>query len=259
MEAHLVPRPRQPRPSNKMNCTNRQFGLRAHPLDSVTAPSWPIVTRTASFAFVWLVSFLTLYAQSAIGMIEGRVLNQASGLSLERARITIVGTTLETYTDADGYYRISDIASGTVQVKAFFTGLAPDTSTVVVAGGGSVRHDIELSTIAPGGANRADAVVEMSAFTVSTSRELDAAALAINEQRFAPNMKSVVSADEYGAIADGNVAEFMKFLPGVVISLVGGDAREVSIGGAPSGNVPVTVGGFDFGSAAPNSLTARAA
>lgn len=120
-----------------MNCTNRQFGLRAYPLDSVTAPSWPIVTRTASFAFVWLVSFLTLYAQSATGMIEGRVLNQASGLSLERARITIVGTSLETYTDADGYYRISDIASGTVQVKAFFTGLAPDTSTVVVAAGGA--------------------------------------------------------------------------------------------------------------------------
>ncbi|MSU73364.1 MAG: TonB-dependent receptor [Opitutus sp.] len=239
--------------------TKRHFALGAQPLDSGIAPSRPIVTRATSFAFVWLVSFLTLHAQSATGMIEGRVLNQASGLSLERARITIVGTTLETYTDADGYYRISDVASGTLQVKAFFTGLAPDTGTVVVAAGGSVRHDIELSTIAPGGTNRAGTVVEMNAFTVSTSRELDAAALAINEQRFAPNMKSVVSADEYGAIADGNVAEFMKFLPGVAISLVGGDAREVSIGGVPSANVPVTVGGFDFGSAAPNQLTTRAA
>ena len=85
---------------------------------------------------------------------------------------------------------------------------------------------------------------------------MDAAAIAINEQRFAANMKNVVSADEFGAVVEGNVGDFLKFLPGVTIDYGGGDARTISLNGVPSNNVPVTVGGFALASAQ-SSGTAR--
>ena len=60
----------------------------------------------------------------------------------------------------------------------------------------------------------------------------------------------VVSADEFGTIADGSIGEFMKFLPGMTSDYTGGDARRISINGAPADNVPISVGGFEMASAA---------
>src|SRR6185295_18655167 len=93
-------------------------------------------------------------------------------------------------------------------------------------------------------------VVKLDQFVVATSKEMEGAAIAINEQRFAANIVNVVAADEFGHVAEGNVGEFLKFLPGISIDYGGGDARTISMGGVPSGNVPVSVGGFSLASAA---------
>ena len=68
----------------------------------------------------------------------------------------------------------------------------------------------------------------MDAFVASTSKVTEGEALATNEQRFAANIKNVVATDAFGDIAEGNVAEFMKFLPGVAIDY--SDAMPLSIG-----------------------------
>ena len=47
--------------------------------------------------------------------------------------------------------------------------------------------------------------------------------LATMQQRFAASIKNVVSTDEFGAVAEGNVTEFLKYLPGVTVDLSGGD------------------------------------
>jgi iron complex outermembrane receptor protein len=78
---------------------------------------------------------------------------------------------------------------------------------------------------------------------------MDASALAINEQRFASNIKNVLSTEEFGHVAEGNVAEFLKFLPGITIDYTGGNARDISINGVPAANVPVTLDGFSVASA----------
>jgi hypothetical protein len=59
-----------------------------------------------------------------------------------------------------------------------------------------------------------NAPVQLDSFIVAASRDMTAAALAVNEQRFAQNIKTVLSTDTFGDIADGNVGEFVKFLPG---------------------------------------------
>ena len=63
----------------------------------------------------------------ATGTIEGRVSSTRSGDFLEKARITVDGTSLETFTDSDGYYRVTNVPIGTTRLKAFVTGLRPQT------------------------------------------------------------------------------------------------------------------------------------
>ncbi len=190
---------------------------------------------------------LAARAQTPTGTIEGRVSNPATGGNLERARLTVEGTALEAFSDADGYFRLTNVPAGTAQVRTFYTGLPPRIDPVTVAAGQTVQHDISLA--AQAGSARDGVPVTLDAFTVGASREMSGAALAINEQRFAPNMRNVVATDEFGDIAEGNVAEFLKFLPGVNIDYAGGNAREVSIDGVPGDYVPVTLDGFSIASA----------
>jgi len=46
------------------------------------------------------------------------------------------------------------------------------------------------------------------------SSELDGQAKAVAEQKHAMNVKTVVSSDNFGDIAEGNIGEFLKYLPG---------------------------------------------
>ena len=193
--------------------------------------------------------FTSAQAQTvAAGTVEGRVVNARTGEYLAGARITIEGRALETFTDADGFYRLTNVPAGSARVTVFYTGVAPLTDAVNVGAGQTVQHDVTLG--AAGGSKPGGEVVKLDEFRVSTSREMEAAALAINEQRFAANIKNVVSTEEFGNVAEGNPAEFLKFLPGVTIDYTGGNARDISINGVPSDNVPVTVDGFSVAAAA---------
>jgi iron complex outermembrane receptor protein len=190
------------------------------------------------------------------GAIEGRVLNARSGEYLERVRVTVEGTALETFTDDAGEFQLAGVPAGTVKLHVFFTGFEPRTETILVPGGGRVTREITLgSSVAP---SADGGLVKLDAFTVATSREMEGSAIAINEQRFAANTKTIASTDEYGNVAEGNPAEFLKFLPGVTIDYTGGNARNISINGVPSENVPVTVDGFGVASAFSGSGTSRA-
>lgn len=184
-------------------------------------------------------------AETATGMIEGRVLNSRSGAVAENARVSIEGTDLVVFTDADGNFRLTDVPPGQARLRVFYTGFAPQFETVTVSAGQASQREITLAESGPAAAKDA-AVVKLDAFKISESREMEASAIAINEQRFASNVKNVVSTDEFGAVAEGNVAEFMRYLPGLTVDLSGGDARTVSIDGAPAENTPVTLGGLNL-------------
>lgn len=189
------------------------------------------------------------------GTIEGRVQSARTGEYLEGARLRVEGTSRETFTDRDGNFRMTNVPAGAARVTVFFTGLPPQTSPVNVTAGQSVQLEVSLGRTEAGPAGR---VVKLDEFVVATSREMDAAALAINEQRFSANIKNVVSADEFGNVAEGNVAEFLKFLPGVTIDYTGGNARDISLNGVPSAFVPVTVDGFSVATADSGGGTTRA-
>ena len=190
----------------------------------------------------------SLGAQVATGTVEGRVFNPATGEYTENARITVEGTGLEAFTDATGEYRLTNVPAGTARVKAFRTGSAAQVQPVVVTSGAVTRQDFSFTT---GDLRAPGDTVQLAQFVVGATREMDGAAIAINTQRFAPNVMFVVAADEFGSVASGNVGEILKAVPGVSITPGGlGAPFTVSLNGVPPNNVPLTIGGFNLANAA---------
>ena len=68
-------------------------------------------------------------------------------------------------------------------------------------------------------------------------------AIALNEQRNAPNIKNVVSADEFGDIGEGNLGEFMKYLPSVTADFADPTILSISVRGLNAHLTTVTADG----------------
>ncbi|PTX97674.1 TonB-dependent receptor [Opitutus sp. ER46] len=187
---------------------------------------------------------------SPTGGLTGRVLDTQRGEYIEKALLTVESTKEQVLSDREGQYRFSSLPAGPVQLRVFYTGLGTQVETVTIVGGQTVEHDILMPAAGAPRRGGTDQVIKMEEVVVSSSKEMEGAAIAINEQRFAPNIVNVVSADEFGTITDGSVGEFMKFLPGIVSDYTGGDARRFSMNGVPADNVPITIGGFDLASSA---------
>ncbi len=193
---------------------------------------------------------------AATGTIEGRVLNPHTGQYVALVRITVDGTSLETFTDSAGQYRLVGVPIGEVRLTAFHTGGAGLAQPVHVLRDRTVTEDFSLTGFGLPAAPTSAAPVQLAEFIVSSSRGMEGAAIAIQEQRFAANMRSVGSTDEFGGVPDGNVGEFLRNFGGITIGFIGGNAREISIDGVPAANVPVTLGGFSLASAG-QTVTSR--
>lgn len=168
----------------------------------------------------------------ATGTVTGRVQNEQSGNYLNNARVSVRGSNNAVQTNAAGEYRLTGVPAGEAVLEVFYTGMNAQSVKVEVAAGTTVEQNIGLSRA--GATVRADGTVMLEKFVVAAEREYDAAAIAINEQRFSANRKDVVSTDAFGEINQGNVGEFVKFLPGVSL--------DVKDGNTPSG---IMVRGFD--------------
>jgi TonB-dependent receptor len=186
-------------------------------------------------------------AQAESGMIEGRVFNAGTGGALARARVTVEGTQLETFTDETGSFRLVGVPSGEARIAVSYIGMNAQTAAVTVAPGLVVRREFELTRGAeaarPGGE-----VVRLQEFNVVADREMSAQAVAMNEQRYAANIKNVVALDEYGDQGEENVLSFLRFLPGVSIADDAPTAGSVSMRGFPGNNTDLTVDGAEFAS-----------
>ena len=174
-----------------------------------------------------------LRAQTAgAGVVSGRVQNAVTGNYLNNARVRVAGTTLEAFTNAAGEYRLTGVPAGSATLTVFYTGLAVQKLIVAVPASGAVEQDVSMRDI--NAVAKEGETIVLSQFVVQSQRETDAAAIAINEQRFAANRKDVISTDAFGDINQGNIGEFVKFIPGISL--------DVKDGNSPSG---IMIRGFD--------------
>ncbi len=181
------------------------------------------------------------------GSISGRVQNVATGQYLNNARVVVKGTDLTAFTDDSGSYRLAGVPGGPVVLEVFYTGLDVKQVPVNIRPGEVVQQDVDLTSVARYG--DASGTVKLDEFVVSTSRETDGTAIAINEQRFSPNIKNVIAADALGDVMDGNVGEFLKFMPGITAEYdreSGGSVASVSARGFPTGLAVVSSDGLQM-------------
>jgi iron complex outermembrane receptor protein len=188
------------------------------------------------------------------GAIEGRVQNAATGDFLTNARITVKGSNLVTYSDEGGFFRLAGIPAGPVVIRAFFTSLSEKEIPLAIVPGGTVTQDIALTHRARSDDPAATETVKLDAFKVQSTRETDAAAIAVNEQRAALGQKSVVSADQFGTIPDSNPGELMKWLPGVSVEYFANNIVGVSVRGLDAVNTEIRFDGMPVASASTSTL-----
>lgn len=207
----------------------------------------PVATVAGWVALLLGPASLPGHAAESTGSVEGRVYNETTGTYVANARMTI-GNAIEVFTDDFGFYRLPTVPAGEARVKVFYTGLPTQERTIVVSAGQRTTLDFSLTPTGQGGDPYAP--VKLDSFVVAASRDISAAALAVNEQRFTQTIKTVLSADSFGDIADGNVGEFVKFLPGVSLGFSGGHASSISVGGMPPESTPISIDGNRVASAA---------
>ena len=194
----------------------------------------------------------TAAAQSTAGTIEGRVSNGAAGIFLKQVRITVEGTALETFSNESGEFRLTGVPAGDVTLKAAVAGLGQQTARVGVASGQTVRRDFDLGSRTDPAAPARDQAVMLDAFTVA-ERELSAQSAALQEQRIAPNIKNVIAFEEFGDLGDGNPGEFLKFVPGIQVSMSPAIPGDATIRGMPSSGTLLTVDGVELSTDGPTS------
>ncbi|MCX6953214.1 MAG: TonB-dependent receptor [Verrucomicrobia bacterium] len=217
------------------------------PLARATARLFRRVLPLVAFliAFTGLVIAPSAHAQSAaFGSVTGRVLNPLTGKYVANAEIRVAGSEATAVTDDEGRFQLTRVPVGTAAVTVSFSGYHNATATVDVLAGQTATKDFEIvSSDTP----MADGTVKMEAFTVSSEREGNAKA--IMAQRNSMNITNSVSADVFGTTSEGNVGEFLKYLPGVDLEYVEADTRTPRLGGLDPSYTGVTLNGMGMASA----------
>lgn len=180
---------------------------------------------------------------AGFGTITGRVLNPVTGEYLSRAEVRIEGTDIATATESDGTFRLPRVPSGEASLSISYTGMATFQRMVDVSPGTTSVVDVELRSVQVSGSGE---VLKLAAFLVSSEREGNAKA--IMEQRTSMNLTNSVSSDHFGDVAEGNVGEFLKNMPGVDLEYVGPDSRGPRLRGLDPEYVGVSVDGMKMAS-----------
>jgi iron complex outermembrane recepter protein len=202
-----------------------------------------------AFAFFTLITALTAYAQSAgTGSIMGRVYNPATGAYIRNAEVRVQNSQLSTASEDGGFYRINNVPAGEVVLTVFYSGYIAEPASVNVTAGQIATRDFNLTSgEAPSSVTKEDGTVILEAYSVSAEREGNAKTLM--QQRNSMTVGRAIATDVFGDVTEGNVGEFLKYLPGVELEYVEADTRGPRLGGMDPQYAGVSIDGMKAASA----------
>ena len=154
------------------------------------------------------------------GVIEGRVTDAGTGNPLPGAQVIVTGSSAEASTDRDGRFRLAAVPSGDRVVVVTYLGRQDATVDTKVVAGATHRIDVQMKMVG-----------FEETVTVEAPLIRDAQERALNQQKTAPNITNIVSADQIGAFPDRNAAETTQRIPGISISKDQGEGRFVIVRG----------------------------
>jgi len=184
----------------------------------------------------------------ATGGLRGRVLNTATGSYVRNAEIRVEGMSIVAYSDDGGEFRLTGVPAGDVTIVVRYTGLEEARASATVIAGQVTTRDIEL---------QAQSFAGSSGNQIIVAAQRQGQASAIMERRAAMNAKTVVEADDYGALTMGDVGEFMKNMPGISLVYTEVDATAVRIGGLDPKYSTFTTDGARMATATSNNNSGR--
>ena len=204
-----------------------------------------------TFLLGWLLPAGVLNAQPGTGTIQGRVFNPATKEYVNNAEVRLEGTNKATFSEQDGSFQLVGVPAGPANLVVNYTGYSPIKESFTVTAGQTAVREINItSTVASAPTTTKDGVVQLQAFSVSTQREGNSKAIAA--QRRDMNIITSVSSDIFGEVTDGNVGEFLKYLPGVDLDYVESEPRGPRLGGMDGQYVGVAFDGIRTASADAN-------
>jgi len=182
-------------------------------------------------SFVLALTLAGNVSAQSTGTLTGRVLESSSGNYLQGAEIAVEGSVLRATTERDGTFSLNNVPAGSYSVTATYPGLDPLTVQVVVKSGAAAPATFALS----------QGVIQLDRLVVRSTKEGMAQAVAL--QKISVQAKVVAAADQFGEVSEGNVGEYLKFLPGVTVDYNVNDARGISLRGLSTAFTIVGVDG----------------
>lgn len=185
------------------------------------------VSRSAPYRRLALAGAISMLcfgaAQPALAQtVSGEVTDSGGGAVFEGAIVRITELGLSAITDSRGRFRLSGVRPGDYTLTVSYVGAPTRTLPISVGADGLVLGALVL------GEGSGD---QMALEEVLVTGQSAAMAGAINQQRAADNIKSVLDSDTMGQFPDQNVAESLRRLSGISVENDQGEGRYVVIRG----------------------------
>ncbi|MBU2894984.1 TonB-dependent receptor [Colwellia sp. D2M02] len=165
--------------------------------------------------------------------VEGRITDENNTVYFEGAKIQLKELKLTAVSDRDGTFRFNNIPEGVYTLSIEYIGASTIEREVTVVDGKITQQNYAISS---SNSNMENVIVY---------GQRAGQAGAINRQKNASNLKSVVSADAIGQLPDQNAAEALQRLPGMLIKRDQGEGRFVSIRGIDPNLNNVSINGVN--------------
>lgn len=163
-------------------------------------------------------------------VLSGKVTDTTGTAPLQGAIVSVDGTNRSASTDRFGEYRIANLPAGDYSITVSYIG-APDVTSSVSVPASGAELDFTLG---------ADVRFMDNVLVVGSKA---AQAGAINQQRAADSIVSVIDSDGLGYFPDTTVADSLQRVPGLSIVTDQGEGRYVSIRGINTDLVAASING----------------
>ena len=196
---------------------------------------------------LWMICFVGLagslgshrwaYGQARSGTVTGTVTDTDNAI-LPGAQVKLNPSGASVVTNGQGLFTITGVAPGTYQMTTSYLGFSPNTVSVTVPDGQTVKINPALP---PG---------QTEQVTVTTGRSYGEAE-ALNEQQNSNNILNVLPANVIQSLPNANIADAVGRLPGVTLERDEGEGKYVQIRGTEPRLSNLTIDGLNVPSPEP--------
>ncbi len=175
--------------------------------------------RARRLALASAIAVAMASAPALAAPVSGRITDATGSAGFQGAIVSVVELNRSTVSDRDGRFRFADLPAGSYTLRVQYVGTDAVSRRIDVG-----SADLDVGPVQMG----ADVPVLENVLVVG---QLAGQATALNIQRSADSLRTVVSADAIGQFPDQNVAESLQRLPGLSLARDQGEGRFVVIRG----------------------------